>query len=324
MIETEFTRMFGLEHPVMLAPMGAVSGGALAATVSNAGGFGVVGGGYGAAAWLRKELAIVAREATRPWGVGFITWSMTEEALDIALAQRPALVFLSFGDPRPHAERIRSAGAKLACQVQDLEGARLALEAGADLVIAEGTEAGGHGGRRGTLPLVPAVVDTVGAVPVLAAGGIADGRGLAAALMLGAQGVSMGTRFFATHEALAHPKVKQRLVEARADETARTSVFDIVRGYAWPPGIDGRAVRNAFTQRWHGREGPLRDAVATERAAYFAAADAGDCDTAVVWAGEGLDLIDRIEPAADVVRRVSRDAEALLQRGVRITAACPA
>src|SRR4051812_21702497 len=114
MIETGFTRMFGLAHPVMLAPMGAVSGGALAAAVSNAGGFGVIGGGYGVTAWLRAELAIVARETTRPWGVGFITWSMTNEALELALARHPALVFLSFGDPRPHAARVHSAGAKLA------------------------------------------------------------------------------------------------------------------------------------------------------------------------------------------------------------------
>lgn len=313
MIHTAFTRMFGLAHPVMLAPMGAVAGGALAAAVSNAGGFGVVGGGYGVADWLRRELAIVAREARAPWGVGFITWAIKPEVLDIALAERPALVFLSFGDPRPHAARVRSAGAKLACQVQDMDGLRLALEAGADLIVAEGTEAGGHGGRRGTLPLVASVVDAAGAVPVLAAGGIADGRGLAAALMLGAHGVSMGTRFFATHEALAHPATKQRLVDARSEETGRTSVFDIVRGYDWPGGIDGRAVRNAFVQRWHGREAALREAIGAERPAYFAAAEAGDCATAVVWAGEGLDLIDRVEPAAEVVQRVSREAQARLR-----------
>jgi len=221
-------------------------------------------------------------------------------------------VFLSFGDPRPHAQRVHDAGARLVCQVQNLEGARLAVEARADLVVAEGTEAGGHGGRRATLPLVPAVVDAVAPIPVVAAGGIVDGRGLAAALMLGAAGVSMGTRFFASEEALAHPAVKRRLVDARADETVRTSVFDIVRGYAWPGGIDGRAVRNGFTQRWTGREDALHGAIERERPAYFAAAQAGDC-TAVVWAGEGVDLIDRIEPAADLVRRICADAELRLR-----------
>jgi len=313
MIETALTRMFGLDHPILLAPMGAVSGGRLAAAVSNAGGLGFVGGGYGVAEWMRTELGIVAREAKRPWGVGFITWSITPAVLDMALAARPAAVFLSFGDPRPHAQRVHDAGARLVCQVQDLEGARLAVEARADLVVAEGTEAGGHGGRRATLPLVPAVVDAVAPIPVVAAGGIVDGRGLAAALMLGAAGVSMGTRFFASEEALAHPAVKRRLVDARADETVRTSVFDIVRGYAWPGGIDGRAVRNGFTQRWTGREDALHGAIERERPAYFAAAQAGDCDTAVVWAGEGVDLIDRIEPAADLVRRICADAEVRLR-----------
>ena len=313
MIETALTRMFGLEHPILLAPMGAVSGGRLAAAVSNAGGLGFVGGGYGVAEWVRTELEIVAREAKRPWGIGFITWSITPEVFELALASRPAAVFLSFGDPRPHAAQVRAAGARLVCQVQDLEGARLAVEAGADVIVAEGTEAGGHGGRRATLALVPAVVDAAGDIPVVAAGGIVDGRGLAAALMLGAAGVSMGTRFFATDEALAHPNVKQRLVEAHADETLRTRVFDIVRGYAWPGGIDGRAVRNKFAQRWTGKEGELGTALERERPAYFAAAQAGDCDTTVVWAGEGVDLIDRVEPAGALVRRISAHAESRLR-----------
>ena len=262
---------------------------------------------------MRSELEIVAREAKRPWGIGFITWSITPEVFDLALASRPAAVFLSFGDPRPYAARVRAAGARLVCQVQDLEGARVAVEAGADVIVAEGTEAGGHGGHRGTLALVPAVVDAVGEIPVVAAGGIVDGRGLAAALMLGAAGASMGTRFFATDEALAHPNVKQRLVEARAEQTLRTRVFDIVRGHAWPGGIDGRAVRNTFAQRWTGKEGELDAALERERGAYFAAAQAGDCETAVVWAGEGVDLIDRIEPAGALVRRISAHAQARLR-----------
>jgi len=313
MIRTAFTRTFGLDHPIVLAPMGGVSGGRLAAAVSNAGGFGFVGGGYGVADWVRNELDIVGREAKRPWGIGFITWSMTPDTLDLALTARPTAVFLSFGDPRPHAQRVRDAGAKLFCQVQDVASLRLALEARADVIVAEGTEAGGHGGRRGTLPFVPAVVDAAGDTPVLAAGGIADGRGVAAALMLGAQGASLGTRFYASEEALGHSNIKQRLVQANAEETARTSVFDIVRGYSWPDRIDGRAVRNAFAARWTGRESDLHAEAERERGPYFAAATAGNVDTAVVWAGEGVDLIDRVEPAADIVRRISAQAEARLR-----------
>ena len=159
---------------------------------------------------------------------------------------------LSFGDPRPHAAVIKAAGCRLICQVQDLASARLAREAGADLVVAQGTEAGGHGGTCATLPLVPAVLDAVDPIPVLAAGGIADGRGLAAALALGAQGALIGTRFYASDEALGSPRAKQSIVEGSADGTQRTTVFDIVRGLDWPAGTNGRALRNPFMARWHG------------------------------------------------------------------------
>ena len=188
MIVTALTEMFGLQHPIVLGPMGSVSGGHLAAAVSNAGGLGLVGGGYGDPAWLRTELSRVKAETSRPWGVGLITWSIDRSVLDLALSYRPDAFLLSFGDPRPYAPAIKSAGCKLICQVQDVEQARVARDAGADLIVAEGTEAGGHSGARATLPLVPAVVDAVTPIPAVAAGGIADGRGLAASLMLGAHG----------------------------------------------------------------------------------------------------------------------------------------
>ena len=234
MIRTALTETFALSHPLVLAPMGGVSGGRLAAAVSNAGGLGLVGGGYGDRDWLARELALVQAQATRAWGVGFITWSIGPGVLELALAHAPRAVMLSFGDPRPHADAIRAAGCALVCQVQSLAEAELAREAGADFIVAQGTEAGGHGGTRSTLALVPAIVDLVAPTPVLGAGGIADGRGVAAALMLGAQGALIGTRFCATPEALGRDAAKRRLVAASGDETARTRVFDIVRGYAWP------------------------------------------------------------------------------------------
>jgi nitronate monooxygenase len=155
-------------------------------------------------------------------------------------------------------------------------------------------------------------------VGVLAAGGIADGRGLAAALMLGAQGALIGTRFFASAEALGGDAAKQRIVAAHGADTLRTNVFDIVRGYAWPTGHTGRAIRNRYTDRWHGREGELRGAVDFEREVYQAAARAGDCDTAVVWAGEGADLIRRVESAAELVARIAAEAEARLRDGAAL------
>lgn len=318
MIVTALTEMFKLRHPIILGPMGAVSGGHLAAAVSNAGGLGLVGGGYGDPVWLRAELSRVTKETAHPWGVGLITWSIDRNILDLALAYRPDAFMLSFGDPRPYAAAIKAAGCKLICQVQDVEQARVAREAGADVIVAEGTEAGGHSGDRATLPLVPAVADAVAPVPVVAAGGIADGRGLAAALMLGAHGALIGTRFYASAEALGQESAKQRIVAAGGEQTARTRVFDIVRGYGWPPIYPGRAIRNRFLERWHGRESELEAALETERAAYQASARAGDYDTAVVWAGEAVDLIHSVENAATLVARISAEAEARLHAGASL------
>jgi nitronate monooxygenase len=212
MIVTALTQAFELDYPIVLAPMGGASGGRLAAAVSNAGGLGLVGGGYGDREWLARELALVAEATARAWGVGLITWSIRPGILELALSHRPRAFMLSFGDPRPHAAAIKAAGCALVCQVQGIAEARLALEAGADFIVAQGTEAGGHGGSRSTLPLVPTIVDLVAPTPVLAAGGIMDGRGVAAALMLGAQGVVMGARFCATDEALGRDAAKRRLV----------------------------------------------------------------------------------------------------------------
>src|SRR5690606_37066982 len=175
------------------------------------------------------------------------------------------------------------------------------------------TEGGGHGGARATMALLPAVVDAVSPTPVLAAGGIADGRGLAAALMLGAQGALLGTRFYATREALGYEQAKQRIVEGQGDATQRTRLFDIVRGYDWPQGYTGRALRNRFIERWEGREEELARGVEAEGPAFWAAAADGDYDVAMVWAGEAIDLIDSIPSAAEVVEYVSSQAELKLR-----------
>jgi nitronate monooxygenase len=235
----------------------------------------------------------------------------------VALKYQPAAIMLSFGDVAPFLPQIKRAGALAICQVQSLAQARAVLREGADIIVAQGTEAGGHGGGRSTLPLVPAVVDLVAgagrSVPVVAAGGITDGRGLAAALMLGADGVLMGTRFSVASESLATPGAQARVVAASGDETLRTTVFDIARGYTWPQVYTGRAVRNRFSEAWHGREDTLaRDAAA--RARYAEAAARGDADIAVVFAGEGIDLIHAVEPAAAILERVIREAEAALAR----------
>ncbi|HZE60000.1 MAG TPA: nitronate monooxygenase [Burkholderiales bacterium] len=298
------TEVLGIQKPLVLAPMGSVSGGALAAAVSRAGGLGLIGAGYGDAKWMRREFE---QAKGAHIGIGFITWSLAKQPrlLDFALERKPSAVMLSFGDPRPFAEKIRASGAKLICQVRSLAIARQALEARPDVLVAQGTEAGGHGGMRALFTLLPAVKDMAGDVPVLAAGGIADRRGYDAAMALSADGVLVGTRFSASDEALTAPRAKQRIVETSGDATLRTTVFDVVRGYdaGWA-GVTGRALRNKFTEAWHGREAELTARREAEAKNYWQAAERQDFDTALIFAGEGVDLIDAVLPAAEIVRRI--------------------
>ena len=296
--------VLGVEKPLVLAPMGFVSGGALAAAVSHAGGLGLIGAGYGDAEWIRREFEQAKGARV---GIGFITWSLARQPrlLDFALERKPCAVMLSFGDPAPFAARIKASGAKLICQVQDLATTRQALAAEPDVLVAQGTEAGGHGGTRSLFALLPAVLDAAGTLPVLAAGGIADRRGVEAAMAFGAAGVLVGTRFSASDEALTAPRAKQRIVETTGDATVRTTVFDVVRTYdaGWA-GITGRALRNKFTDAWHGREGDLIAKRDAEVKKYWQAVERQDFDTALVFAGEGVDLIDAVLPAAEIVRRM--------------------
>lgn len=314
-LQTRLTETLGIKHPVLLAPMGSIAGGRLAGAVTDAGGLGLIGGGYGDAAWLEREFAAAGN---RRVGCGFITWSLASkpELLDLVLAHRPAALMLSFGDPRPFAARIAAAGAALICQVQKHDHVLQALDAGARIIVAQGTEAGGHGGGRSALPLVPSVVDLVARrasdAMVVAAGGIVDGRGLAAALTLGAEGVLVGTRFFATAESLGTEAAKARILASSGEDTVRTSVFDTVRGYHWPDGITGRALRNQFAERWHGRERDLTAALEGERTRYQAAAASGDMDTAVIFAGEGAELIHDEPAAGEIVMRMVAEAERAL------------
>src|SRR5690349_22204481 len=235
-LATAFTELLGVEHPIALAPMGGSAGGALAAAVSAAGGLGLLGAGNGDRAWLDREAAIAAGGTDRPWGVGFLTWAIDLAAVERALELRPRAVLLSFGDPGPYADRIRSGGARLIVQATDLDEVRRALDVGADVVVAQGTESGGHGARRGrsTMTFVPVAADLAAPVPVLAAGGIADGRGLAAALALGAAGAVVGTRFQATAEALVEPATTAAIIAGRGEDTERNRVLDIARGSRWP------------------------------------------------------------------------------------------
>jgi nitronate monooxygenase len=298
----------------------------LTAAVSAAGGLGILGGGYGDEQWLARELDLLADLKLR-FGVGFITWSMAKrpKLLDLVVERKPAAVMLSFGDPKPFVERIKRAGAIVICQVHSIALALEAVAAGTDILVAQGTEAGGHGGSRGLVTLVPEVIDAIGTeIPVVASGGIADGRGLAAALTLGAAGVLMGTRFYATPEAAGADAAKDRIRAATGDDTLRSIVFDISRRNVWPAPFTGRCLRNEHLDRWYGREVELMRHVDEESTRYVAARSEGNFDIAAVIAGESAGLVREIASVRDVVDRIVRDAETLLARGspqVQIVAA---
>jgi nitronate monooxygenase len=313
-LRTRLTEHFGLSHPVIGAPMAFASGGALAAAVSGAGGLGFIGGGYGDGDWLEAEFAETGSEAV---GVGFITWALAEQPdlLPLALARSPKAVFLSFGDPAPFVGKIKAAGAKVICQVQTLRDARHAIACGADVIVAQGAEAGGHGESRATLTLVPEVADYIAKqapdVLLCAAGGISDGRGLAAALMLGADGVVIGSRLLASAEALAHDNAKAAILAADGDATLRTGVVDIVRGKDWAARYSGRVLRNRFTDKWHGRENELR-ADSTQAAHWADALAEGNTDLANVFVGEGVGLINQVQPTADIIKDLIAQAAGIL------------
>jgi nitronate monooxygenase len=291
--------------------MDIVSDGRLAAAVTRAGGFGMIGGGYGDEAWLAREMDAAGDARV---GVGFITWSMAKRPrlLDMVLERRPPAVMLSFGDVRPHAQKIKGAGALLICQVQTLEQTKDAVANGADILVAQGAEGGGHGISRSTFPFVPAVVDAAPDIPVAAAGGIADGRGLAAALMLGADGVLVGTRFYASQEAAGFAAAKQRIVASTGDQTIRSILFDIARRNVWSAPYTARVLRNEFSEKWRGREAELLQHQNEEAIRYSEAREKGQFDIAAVIAGEAVDLIADIPPAGEIVDRMVNEATTLL------------
>lgn len=320
-LQTSITAALRVEHPIVLAAMDLVSDARLSLAVLEAGGYPFLGAGYGDEEWLKRELATLAPEARRrgrPFGVGFITWSLARRPhlLDLSLESRPSAIWLSFGDASPFVGRIKAAGAKVVCQVQTEAMAKAALDAGADILVAQGAEAGGHGVSRGTLALVPAVVDLAGPnIPVLAAGGIADGRGLAASLMLGAGGVVLGTRFYASTEAAGSTAAKQRILAASGDDTLRSIVFDISRQHVWPAPYTGRCLINDHLLRWAGREMDLLRASRDEADRYAQARSIGDYDIAAVIAGEASGLIHEVMTARAVIQDMVGDALELLGRG---------
>ncbi len=311
---TAWSRSFGLRVPIVNAPMGGVAGGRLAAAVTAAGGLGMIGMGSAATRELLKaELAHVSETPGIGFGIGLVDWVMRNQAglLEDALAARPALLSVSFGTDWSWVAAARDAGITTTTQVYDGDGAREAVDAGVDILVARGSEGGGHGDvRLATLPLLDTVLDAV-SVPVLAGGGVASARSLAAVLAAGASGAWVGTRLAACREALTGDGSRRALIGARASDTRITRVFDVAQGRPWPARFPSRVLANDFLARWAGREDalaadqPARD----ELAASIADEDPG---VAPVAAGQGVEMIDDDAPVAEIIEKMCSGAAKLL------------
>ena len=317
MLHTRFTGLLNLDHPVMSAPMSNHSGGQLAAAVSEAGGLGTFGGTNDLGPeWLREQIAHIRSRTERPFGVGFITQLIEYNTtnIEIALEERVPVFIFSFADPDPWVGRARDAGAVTICQVQSLDLAQQAVDAGADILMAQGNEAGGHTGETNLLPLLVDIVERYPSIPVLAAGGITNGRALAGAMAAGAEGVSLGTALLATPEAVEVPDTfKEQIVRSDGQDTTFTRLYDLLGTRPWPDRIAGRVYRNRLVREWDGRDADIlahREELASDVAAGRSQADT---ELSAVYMGQGAGHINAIRPAAEVIVDICRGAETILQ-----------
>ena len=322
MIHTRFTEMFNLDYLIMSSPMAMHSGGRLAAAVSKAGGLGSFGGVHRTKGpdWLREEISYIRSQTDRPFAVGFITsfLPMFQQHFAAVLDEKVPIVALSFGSPQPWLDQAKSAGAKVMCQVQSMEHAREAADGGADVIVAQGNEAGGHTGTMNLLPLLVSVLDAFSDIPVLAAGGIASGRALAAVLAAGADRAWSGTAFLATPECVEIPEEhKQTIVDSDGEDTIYTRSYDVLWGQPWPGGIAERVQRNKFTDEWHGREAEIAD----RRDELAPQVQAGEADfnsglRAVLY-GQSAGAVHAVRPASEVLRSICDGAERILRERPR-------
>ena len=306
-LQTPVCHLLGIQIPIFQAGMSTYTTPELVAAVSNAGGLGIIGGLFRDADELRDEILKVRQLTSRPFGVNHVVSQLDSGAIDVTLELRVPVLSLAWGKADEIVRRAHDAGMKVIHQVNTPEEAGRAASDGADVIVAQGAEGGGHVGAMSTLPLVPQVIDVVNGVPVLAAGGIADGRGLAAVLMLGAQGVLVGTRFLATPEARGRGHSKDVILNALGSQTVASKFFDDVLGLRWP-GALVRSIRNPLLDRWAQRQQDWALAAEQIRPSLEAALAAGD----FVIAGESAGLIHDIVPAGELVARIAREAEALL------------
>ena len=305
-MRTALTDLLGIEIPILNAPMTPAAGGSLARAVSQAGGFGMLGFDEDETEeQIAQQIAIVREAPEVPFGIGLVAWVLerSPHLLDMAIAARPKMISISFGDPAPYAQRVHDAGILLCAQVQSRAWAQRALDANVDILVAQGTEAGGHTGSAvATLPLLQIILDLTDK-PVVAAGGIASGRGLAAVLAAGAAGAWIGTPFLLAREARNSETAREHLRAADETQTIYTRVYDRLADKRWPAEFGGRALRTPFLERWTGREDELL-ANPQERAAFD--------PSQKIYAGQSVGLLRDVRGAQDIVREIARSAQALL------------
>ena len=317
MIHTRLSDLLGIRHPIVLGGMGGgATGVALVAAVSNAGGLGVVGTSGMDGARLRSETEAIRRATDKPFGINHLLFEVDEDRFAVTLETKPAVASFAWARPdqelRSYFDRSHDAGCKVMYMGGEVRETVRAAEAGADIIVAQGSEAGGHVAWMASLPLVPMVVNAVAPLPVLAAGGIADGRGLAAALALGADGALIGTRLLATDESPLHPNFKQAIVDSDGHDTVLTEIPDLAAGRVWP-GAMSRALRNGFIERWAGREWSVRR---DQRAIAQAVADArkrGDSENAPLFIGQDAGLIHSIKAAGEIIETMAAEAEGIIK-----------
>jgi len=316
LIHTPVCDLLQVRHPIVLGGMAGSTSVPLVAAVSNAGGLGTLGIARTPAEQIPKDIAAIRETTKGPFGVNFLLFVAREAAIDAALDARPPVFSAAWAradqDLRALFGRAHEAGSQVMYMAGTVPEALRAKAAGADVIVAQGTEGGGHVGWMASMAVLPMIVDAVGSTPVMAAGGIADGRGLAAALALGAQGALLGTRFLATKESPLHPNFKQAVLDSDGHDTVLTEIPDIARANVWP-GAMARSRRNAFIERWAGREWELRARQPEAAAALQRALETGDADNASLLIGQDAGLIHDIPPAGEIVERIVTEAEALLR-----------
>jgi NAD(P)H-dependent flavin oxidoreductase YrpB (nitropropane dioxygenase family) len=313
MLRTRVTEILGIEHPILCGGMAGHTSPELAAAVSNGGGLGIHGCTFIAPEQIRRDAARLRELTDRPFGLNLLIHFVSDEQIEAVLEARPPVLSTAWGDPVRTTARARAAGLVTVHQVHRVKEACQAAEAGVDALVAQGVEGGGHVWHTATLPLVPQVADAVPQLPLLAAGGIADGRGLAAALMLGADGVLLGTRFLASDEAPIHPSYKRAIVEADDTATILSGMPDIARRRFYP-GAFARAIRNPLIEAWHGRELELLGPEGEEIGRILEEGkQEGRLKDGLFLAGQVAGLIHDVRPAGRIVRDIVAEAEHLLK-----------